>query len=82
MAVVWLRLDSVVAVTRGPQAQLLPRTHKQTKERMTGSVAERIKTHLERQLSLRGKASPSLVSVFPALLSKTTISQELSCILL
>lgn len=72
-------LYSVVAVMCWSQAEPLPRTHKQTKVRIKGNGAQRIKTNLERQLSLLWKGFWLIDFYFLALLSKTIISKELPC---
>lgn len=75
MATVGEWLFSAGAVTCGSQAERLPRT--QTKVRMKGNEAKRMKTSLERRLTLLREGFWLIDFYFLAQLSKTIISKEL-----
>lgn len=73
------RLLSVGAAMCCSQAERLPRA--QTKVRIKGNEAERMKTNLETQLTLFWEGFWLIDFYFLALLSKTIISKELMCLL-
>lgn len=78
MAGEWL--DPVVAALLCCSwAEPLPSTNKQTKVRRKGDGADRVKTNLERQLSLLRQGFQLIDFYFLALLSKIIISKEFVC---